>query len=223
MRLSSSVGRKRRSCPDHPRRRAGDGLEAGDSTCAADCWPGSRGGAGNPGARGQGERGQPAVRREFLKSLEEVNHVVNGDLARMQDHVLNVSFPGVDSKALMMSLRDSIAFADGAACSSGSDKREPRPDRDGLCRGSDSSSVRFSWGPGSGTIPFDRTHRCGSQAVGASRYNRTPRESLLRPVRTPENRVSRCPTSSSISRPFAESRRDGRSFLRCARPGTSPV
>ena len=37
---------------------------------------------------------------------------------RMQSHVLNVSFPGVDSEALMLALRDEIAISNGSACSS---------------------------------------------------------------------------------------------------------
>ncbi len=96
------------------------------------------------------------LRREFLKALEGVNHVVNGDLPRMQDHVLNVSFPGVDSKALMVSLGVCIAFADGAACSAGSTTRSHVLNAMGLPDDRISSSVRFSWGPGVGHVPLDR-------------------------------------------------------------------
>jgi cysteine desulfurase len=97
-----------------------------------------------------------ALRRGFLKRLEQVHYEINGDLAKMQDHVLNVSFPGVDSKALMMSLRDSIAFADGAACSSGSATPSHVLTAMGLPDDRISSSVRFSWGPGVDQIPFVR-------------------------------------------------------------------
>ena len=101
-------------------------------------------------------RRNSTLRREFLEALEQVNHVVNGDRARMQDHVLNVSFPGVDSKALMVSLRDCITFADGAACSSGSTTRSHVLTAMGLPEERISSSVRFSWGPGLDKVPFDQ-------------------------------------------------------------------
>jgi cysteine desulfurase len=110
-----------------------------------------------------------ALRREFLEALDQVNHVINGDLARMQEHVLNVSFPGIDSKALMMSLRDSIAFADGAACSAGSATRSHVLTAMGLPEERLSSSVRFSWGPGVEKVPFDQlinaVRRLSEQAV----------------------------------------------------------
>ena len=41
------------------------------------------------------------AKRSFLVALREVEHQVNGDLERSQSHVVNVSFPGVDSEALM--------------------------------------------------------------------------------------------------------------------------
>ncbi len=36
----------------------------------------------------------------------------------MQSHVVNVSFPGVDSEALMLALRSEMAISNGAACTS---------------------------------------------------------------------------------------------------------
>jgi cysteine desulfurase len=51
-----------------------------------------------------------AIRQDFLDALSAVDHDVNGDLDRIQPNVLNVSFPGVESEALMLALRDAIAF-----------------------------------------------------------------------------------------------------------------
>jgi cysteine desulfurase len=101
-------------------------------------------------------RSNTSTRRAFLKALDQVNHEINGDLARIQDHVLNVSFSGVDSKALMLALRDSCAFSDGAACSSGNATRSHVLTAMGLPEDRISSSVRFSWGPGAAPVPFDR-------------------------------------------------------------------
>ena len=49
----------------------------------------------------------------------------------MQSHVLNVSFPGVDSEALMLALRSEIAISNGAACTSSGHFAEPCAEIDG--------------------------------------------------------------------------------------------
>ena len=61
-----------------------------------------------------------AIKREFCKVLRKTAHVINGDISRCQEHVINVRFPGVDSEALMMALRESHAFSNGSACTSDS-------------------------------------------------------------------------------------------------------
>ncbi len=96
------------------------------------------------------------IRCEFQKYLASVDHVVNGDPGRMQSHVMNVSFPGVDSEALMLLLRDSMAISNGSACSAASYKQSHVLTAMGLQADHIASSVRFSWGPGVESIPFDR-------------------------------------------------------------------
>ena len=97
-----------------------------------------------------------AIRREFERHLARVDHAVNGELSRMQSHVLNVSFPGVDSEALMLAIRDSMAISNGAACSSASYRQSHVLTAMGFGPDRIASSVRFSWGPGIESIPFDR-------------------------------------------------------------------
>jgi cysteine desulfurase len=36
------------------------------------------------------------------------------------DHVLNLSFPGIDSEALIVALKDLVAISNGSACTSSS-------------------------------------------------------------------------------------------------------
>ena len=36
------------------------------------------------------------------------------------DHVLNLAFPGIDSEALIVALKDLVAISNGSACSSSS-------------------------------------------------------------------------------------------------------
>jgi cysteine desulfurase len=93
------------------------------------------------------------LKREFLSALEAVDHRINGDLSRMQSHVVNVSFPGVDSEALMLALRSEIAISNGAACTSSGHHASHVLRSMGLSEDELATTVRFSWGPGVKKIP----------------------------------------------------------------------
>jgi cysteine desulfurase len=60
------------------------------------------------------------VRQQALEALGSLNPQLHGDQSRTLPHVLNISFPGVDSEALMLSLRGLIAISNGSACTSSS-------------------------------------------------------------------------------------------------------
>ena len=115
------------------------------------------------------------IKEQLLAGLQSVEYRINGDLSRSQPHVLNVSFPGVDSEALMMALKDEIAISNGSACTSAS----YAPSHVLLAMGLDedrisesvriswgllaavgqsesriADAVRFSWGPGVSELPF---------------------------------------------------------------------
>ena len=64
----------------------------------------------------------------------------------MQPHVLNVSFPGVDSEALMLALRYEMAISNGSACSSSSYSVEPRLEGHGPVLERIESAVRIPGG-----------------------------------------------------------------------------
>lgn len=95
------------------------------------------------------------LRQKILDGFNAIPLHVNGDQTRMQPHVLNVSFPGVDSEALMMALRDDIAISNGSACTSASYDPSHVLLAMGLDEDRISESVRISWGPGVNTIPCD--------------------------------------------------------------------
>lgn len=59
-------------------------------------------------------------KKTALLALSPLEPVFNGDAERMMPHVLNISFPGIDSEALMVALRDEIAISNGSACTSNS-------------------------------------------------------------------------------------------------------
>jgi cysteine desulfurase len=59
-----------------------------------------------------------SFRRRALAALLPLEPVFNGDPERMVAHTLNISFPGIDSEALMVALKDEIAISNGSACTS---------------------------------------------------------------------------------------------------------
>jgi cysteine desulfurase len=89
-----------------------------------------------------------AVRKQLLRDLQSVEHRFNGDPSRCQGHVLNVSFPGVDSEALMLALRDKLSFSNGSACTSSSYQPSHVLVAMGLGEEEIESAVRISWGEG---------------------------------------------------------------------------
>lgn len=96
-----------------------------------------------------------SLRRDLLVGLADVEHQINGDPARMQPHVLNVSFPCVDSEALMLALRDEMAISNGSACSSAGHEPSHVLKAMSLPPECIESAVRISWGPGVEAIPVE--------------------------------------------------------------------
>lgn len=61
-----------------------------------------------------------ALRQELLAALAPLAPVQNGDPRRCLPHVLNVTFPGIDSEALILTLKDLASISNGSACTSAS-------------------------------------------------------------------------------------------------------
>lgn len=89
-----------------------------------------------------------AVRQQLLRDLQTVEHRTHGDPHRCQAHVLNVSFAGVDSEALLLAVRDRLSLSNGSACTSSSYKPSHVLVAMGLKEDEIESAVRISWGPG---------------------------------------------------------------------------
>jgi cysteine desulfurase len=96
-----------------------------------------------------------AVKKRFLLALRAVEHRINGDVSKTQAHVANVSFPGVDSEALMMAVREELAISNGAACTSATYSPSHVLQAMGLDEEAIASAVRISWGPGITDIPAE--------------------------------------------------------------------
>jgi cysteine desulfurase len=95
------------------------------------------------------------VKERFLGELTAVEYRINGDPARVQTHVLNLTFPGVDSEALMLAVRSEVAISNGAACTSASYSPSHVLKAMGLTDECIASAVRVSWGPGVTEIPAE--------------------------------------------------------------------
>ena len=95
------------------------------------------------------------VRLEFLSAINGIEYAINGDSNRSQSHVVNLRIPGIDSEALMLVLRDTIAISNGSACSSETYSPSHVLLAMGLSDDEAMQSVRISWGPGIEKIPAE--------------------------------------------------------------------
>ena len=57
-------------------------------------------------------------REEALRELLPIGGIINGDDKSSLPHVLNISFPGLDSEAAIVALKDVISISNGSACTS---------------------------------------------------------------------------------------------------------
>lgn len=86
-----------------------------------------------------------AYRDTVLNALGQLGPVINGDPQHTMPHVLNLSFPGVDSEALMVALKRLVAVSNGSACTSQSYKPSHVLQAMGLDEETVRGAVRLSW------------------------------------------------------------------------------
>ena len=86
-----------------------------------------------------------AFRKELLAALAPFNPTIHGDPARTMSHVVNLSFPGIDSEALMVALKQDVAISNGSACTSANYKPSHVLDAMGLSPDDIRCAVRWSW------------------------------------------------------------------------------
>lgn len=58
------------------------------------------------------------IRKNALAALTPLSATIQGDVERTLPHVLNISFPGVDSEAVMLAWKGIAAVSNGSACTS---------------------------------------------------------------------------------------------------------
>lgn len=84
-------------------------------------------------------------RQKMLDFLIPLNPVINGDFEYTLPNVINLSFAGIDSEALMLALKDEIAISNGSACTSHS--YQPSHVLEAMCLDKSiiESAIRISW------------------------------------------------------------------------------
>lgn len=87
-----------------------------------------------------------AIRQKIMKDLSKIGYVANGEQDRCQPHVLNLRFPGLDSEALMMALKEQLAISNGSACTTSSYNPSHVLVAMGLDEDDANEAVRISWG-----------------------------------------------------------------------------
>lgn len=85
------------------------------------------------------------IRHEMLQVLETLDIQLTGDQHFTMPHVLNFSIDGIDSEALMVTLKDIIAISNGSACTSTSYTSSHVLRSMGFSEDEANSCVRLSW------------------------------------------------------------------------------
>ncbi|WP_434148930.1 cysteine desulfurase DndA [Methylocaldum gracile subsp. desertum] len=85
------------------------------------------------------------IRERAMTALAKLNPRFTGELSRSLDHVINVAFPGLDSEALMLALKDLVAISNGSACTSSSYSPSHVLKAMGMSDDEANACVRISW------------------------------------------------------------------------------
>lgn len=85
------------------------------------------------------------IRELALGAFSGLNLKLTGEQTRVMPHVLNVSFRGLDSEALIVALKDLIAISNGSACTSASYTPSHVLKAMGMTDDEANACVRISW------------------------------------------------------------------------------
>lgn len=95
------------------------------------------------------------IRREALERLAPLQPIYHGDQERCLPHVLNVAFPGLDSEAVIVALKDTVAISNGSACTSHSYEPSHVLQAMGLPKDEVLGAIRISWCHLTAAVPWD--------------------------------------------------------------------
>jgi cysteine desulfurase len=86
-----------------------------------------------------------AIRERLLRALLPLGAVINGNQKHCLASTISLSFPGLDSEAVMLVLKDLVALSNGSACTSASYERSHVLTAMGLEEDRIDSALRWSW------------------------------------------------------------------------------
>src|SRR5690606_27337047 len=86
-----------------------------------------------------------AIREAALSAFSGLSFNLTGEQSHVMPHVLNVSFQGLDSEALIVALKDLIAISNGSACTSASYTASHVLKAMGMTDDEANECVRISW------------------------------------------------------------------------------
>lgn len=85
------------------------------------------------------------IRKQAIDALSSLNPKLTGDQSIVLDHVLNLAFPGLDSEALIVALKDIVAISNGSACTSNSYSPSHVLQAMGMTADEANACIRISW------------------------------------------------------------------------------
>ncbi len=94
---------------------------------------------------GKRERQCRSFRDELEVALLPLGPQIHGDTQRTLPHVINLSFAGLDSEAVMVALKGEVAISNGSACTSASYKPSHVLKAMGLSDAEIMGALRISW------------------------------------------------------------------------------
>ena len=86
-----------------------------------------------------------AFKEKTLHELQKIGGIPNGDQSSTLENTLNISFPGLDSEAIILQLKDLVSISNGSACTSSSYNFSHVLTSMGLSRERIKGSIRISW------------------------------------------------------------------------------
>jgi cysteine desulfurase len=105
-------------------------------------------------------------RERALAAFAPLHPTILGAPDAVEPHILMIAFPGVDSEALMLALRNVAAISNGSACTSANYSPSHVLTAMGLPSPVVSGAVRLSWGPDGDEPPWSEI---AAQATGLLR------------------------------------------------------
>ena len=96
------------------------------------------------------------IRGQVLELVAALDGTVNGDPDLSVPHIVNASFPGLDSEAVILALRDVLSISNGSACTSATYEPSHVLTAMGLDDERRQGAVRLSWGPKSPPVDSER-------------------------------------------------------------------